>query len=308
MKRDFTPMLERIKDGQWALGDIDWDAPGAELVIGDEEFYPKLKAFMADLMWIEHIGARGFAGMAAQARDDTLKQIYTYFHAEEQRHANAEMALMRRWNMIGEDEIPEPNNNIRLAVEWLDRYADELPLAVLGTVIPMLEVALDGCLCKFLLEKVEDPLCHEVFAKINADEARHLTVDFQVMDELSMGRTRKAVVQTGGRLLNPRTIIGIAVYLPLLNKMRDNIVGMGLDEARLYKAMDRYAYMGGKGAAKNNPMFKIVSAHGKVMTDRTVGAYHTPVDAMVKLTDRYPKSWFKPLPSWFEDLTWRPKL
>jgi len=56
---DMEVMLAKIKDRQWALADIDWDAPGAE-TISDEQ-RPQLKAFMADLCWIENIGARGFA-------------------------------------------------------------------------------------------------------------------------------------------------------------------------------------------------------------------------------------------------------
>ena len=47
---DLEKMLAKVKASQWALADIDWDAPGAELVT--EEQWPKLKAFMADLMWI----------------------------------------------------------------------------------------------------------------------------------------------------------------------------------------------------------------------------------------------------------------
>ena len=91
---DLEKTLRRIKENQWALADIDWDAPGREMIT--EEQWPKLKAFMADLTWIEHIGARGFAAMAKKAPNDTLKEIYTWFHAEEQRHANAELALMQR--------------------------------------------------------------------------------------------------------------------------------------------------------------------------------------------------------------------
>jgi hypothetical protein len=34
----------------------------------------------------------------------------------------------------------------------------------------MLEVALDGALLKFLLDEVDDPVCHQVFEKINNDE------------------------------------------------------------------------------------------------------------------------------------------
>lgn len=123
---DLDKMLVRIKDSQWALADIDWEAPGADKI--SPEQWPKLKAFMADLMWIEHVGARGFAAMARKASTDTLREIYTYFHAEEQRHANAEMALMRRWGMLDGDELPEPNINLRLTIEWLDRYSDDMPL------------------------------------------------------------------------------------------------------------------------------------------------------------------------------------
>src|SRR5246500_1288585 len=186
-------MLAKIKDRQWALADIDWDAPGADTI--RPEFRPKLKAFMADLCWIENIGARGFSALAKKAPNPTLGEIYRYFHAEEQRHANAELALMRRWGMLEHGEMPEPNVNIRMAIEWLDRFADDMPLSVLGTVIPMLEGALDGALLKFLLDEVHDPVCHQVFEKINADESRHLAVDFQVLDMLGNARLRKLLIE-----------------------------------------------------------------------------------------------------------------
>ena len=67
---DLDKMLTKIKSTQWALSDIDWDAPGAELIT--DEQWPKLKEFMADLMWIEHVGARAFAALAKKAQDDTL--------------------------------------------------------------------------------------------------------------------------------------------------------------------------------------------------------------------------------------------
>ena len=98
MAIDMDAMLAKIKDRQWALADIDWDAPGAETI--SDEFRPKLKAFMADLCWIENVGARGFAALAKKAPTPTLAEIYRYFHAEEQRHANAELALMKRWGML----------------------------------------------------------------------------------------------------------------------------------------------------------------------------------------------------------------
>src|ERR1700716_2414111 len=156
MAIDMDAMLAKIKDRQWALADIDWDARGAETI--SDEFRPKLKAFMADLCWIENIGARGFAAMAKKAPTETLREIYRYFHAEEQKHANAELALMRRWGMLDGDEIPQPNINVKLVIDFLDKYSDDMSLSFLGTVIPMLEVALDGALIKFIMDEIDDPV------------------------------------------------------------------------------------------------------------------------------------------------------
>ena len=42
MTYDFDAMLQTIKDKQWSLADIDWDAPGAETIT--EEVRAKLQA------------------------------------------------------------------------------------------------------------------------------------------------------------------------------------------------------------------------------------------------------------------------
>jgi hypothetical protein len=304
MAVDLDEMLVKIKDRQWALADIDWDAPGAETIT--DEFRPKLKAFMADLTWIENVGARGFAAMAKKAPTANLAEIYRYFHAEEQRHANAELALMKRWGMLEDGEIPEPNVNIRLAIEWLDKYADDMPLSILGTVIPMLEVALDGALLKFLLEEVDDPVCHRVFEKINADESRHLAVDFEVLNLLGHANLRKLFIDFVGKTATPGLIIGAVMYIPLLNRMRNNIVGMGLQEERLYAAMNRFKKLGDRTrAAKRLPTYQVLKWHSDMVVDRS-HPYHLLADRMVWLSERYPRRLLRPIPSWFKELTYEP--
>ncbi len=122
---------------------------------------------------------------------------------------------MKRWGMLEDGEIPEPNVNIRLAIEWLDRYADDMPLSVLGTVIPMLEVALDGALLKFLLDEVHDPVCHQVFEKINNDESRHIAVDFEVLDMIGHAKARKLADRLRrSAIATPGLIIGAIMYVP----------------------------------------------------------------------------------------------
>ncbi len=303
---DLEKMLAKVKASQWALADIDWDAPGADKITAEQ--WPKLKAFMADLMWIEHVGARGFAAMAKKAPNDTLKEIYTYFHAEEQRHANAEMALMKRWGMLDGENIPEPNKNLKLVIQWLDRYSDDMPLEVLGSVIPMLEIALDGALCTFLLETVDDPVCHQAFAKINDDESRHLGVGFHVLEMQGHGPLYLKTLKALGTIADPRLILGVASYVPLLNRMRDNIIEMGLGEERLYAAMKKFERIGGRTQeGRNNPWYQIISRHGRMVVNRRNRMYHAPVDAMVKLTDRVPE-WVMPsrMPTWVKGITYKP--
>lgn len=197
---------------------------------------------MADFMWIEHVGARGAAAMA----------------------------LMKLWGMLDGVERPEPNTNIRLVVEWLDRCTDDQPLVVLGSVIPMLEVVLDGSLCKFVLEKVQVPACHEAFGKIKDDEPRRLGVDLHVLEVLDYGKPYPLGLRAVAQLMNP----------PLL---------LGMDEACLNISLRKYRTVGGRTQqGRNNPWFQIISRHGNWVIDRSNWLYHKPVDALVKLTDLIP--------------------
>ncbi len=304
MAIDMDVMLDKIKDRQWALADIDWDAQGAETI--SDEFRPKLKAFMADLCWIENIGARGFAAMAKKAPTPTLAEIYRYFHAEEQRHANAELALMKRWGMIDGDEMPEPNVNIRLAIEWLDKYSDDMSLSILGTVIPMLEVALDGALLKFLLDEVKDPVCHQVFEKINNDESRHLVVDFEVLDMIGHATARKLAIDFVGNIASPALIIGALMYVPLLNRALNEITEMGLDPERLRSAMKRFKTLGERGEQTwRVPTYQVLKLHSRMVVNPR-HPYHLLANSMVMLSDFYPRPLLKPIPSWFKELTHKP--
>lgn len=267
---------------------------------------PALTKFMADLVWIEHIGGRGFAALAKQAEDPTLVSLYRYFHAEEQRHANAEMALMHRWGMLEDGKIPEPNINLRMAIAWLDSSGDDLPISILSAVIPLLEVALDGALLKFLLDEVADPLCHAVFERVNNDESRHLAVGFEVMDRLG---SRPIYRDLGGLLrvvARPAMLPTLVLAVPLLSRMRDSLIATGLDEERLHEATRRYGQIGDRGeGTRRNPVFQVLKRYGNVLTDRS-HPVHLIADRMVTLSDHVP-SWLAPKPpSWAGDVSYEP--
>ncbi|MGH3467302.1 MAG: ferritin-like domain-containing protein [Thermocrispum sp.] len=306
MSYDFAAMLQTIKDKQWSLADIDWDAPGADTMT--DELRAKMRPFMADLVWIEHVGARGFASLAKKAPTPEVREIYRYFHAEEQKHANAELALMKRWGMLEESgAMPEPNINVKLAIKVLDDFGDSLPLTGLATLIPLLECALDGALVKFLLEEVHDPVCHEVFRHINSDESRHITVDFQVLELIGAGPAHKLAVETLGNL-KPQVIIGLlVVFVPLINKMRDNIVAMGLPEKKLYSAVKRFSSIGGRGEfTRRIPAFHVLKAQAEMVVDRSHAYHRYLADPMVKLTSKVPARLLGKPQSWTEEITHEP--
>jgi len=237
---------------------------------------------------------------------DELKQIYQYFHAEEQRHANAELALMRRWGMLEAGEIPVPNNNIRLVIEWLDHYSDDLSLPSLGTVIPSLETALDGALVKFLLDEVEDPLCHEVFRHINSDESRHLAVGFQVLDMLGGGPIRKILIDGAATILKPSVMLGLLIYSPLLTRMITNITAMGLSEEKLYNAVRRYETVGGRSTnTKRLPSYHVIRYHTALAITKAQ-PFQFFAETMGTVIDHFPIRVLGKVPSWSRELTSEP--
>lgn len=304
MTFEYSEMLKTIKDRQWALADIDWDAPGAELITDEQR--PTLKQFMSDVVWIEHVGARAFAAMAPKAPFEDLKNIYTYFHAEEQRHANAELALMHRWGMLEEGETPVPNKNIRLVIEWLDRYADDLPLTVIGSAIPALECALDGALLKFLLDEVHDPVCGEVFKNINNDESRHLAVGFQVLDQLGASPIHRHVIEMAGTLLRPDFALGFVLYAPLLARMMANIAAMGLSEEKLYNAVNRYSNVGDRSEnTRRLPTYHLMKYHMAIAIKQTQ-PFQYVAEKMGIAIDHFPTRVLGKVPSWTKELTYEP--
>jgi hypothetical protein len=304
MPLDLSRTLDRVQERQWALADIDWDAPGAELITDEQR--PKLAAFMADVAWIEQVGARAFAALARRAQDPTLAELYRYFHAEEQRHANAEIALMRRWGMLEGDEPPEPHISIRLAMDWLDRFADSLPLPVLGSAIPMLEVALDGALLKFLTEEVPDPLCQVVFDKVNNDESRHLAVGYHVLEVLGRDPLHVHARTLARVLLSPAMLTSLPAAMPLFSNARDSVVGMGLSEEKLYEAMARFEKLGDRQPmVRRNPSYLALKEFGKMVADRS-HPYHLLSDAVSGLVEHYPRWMLKAPPSWVHQLTPQP--
>jgi hypothetical protein len=145
-----------------------------------------------------------------------------------------------------------------------------------------------------------------VFEKINNDESRHIAVDFEVLDMIGRAGTRKLAIQFVGTVASPALVIGALMYVPLLNRIRNEIVDMGLEPERLYTAMKRFKILGErKESSRRVPLYQVLKWHSGMVVNPQ-HPYHLLANSMVRLSALYPRPLLRPIPSWFKELTYEP--
>jgi hypothetical protein len=279
---DTQAMLEKCDRLQWSIDDIVWDAPGADTVGQDDR--RALAGIMGDLYWIESVAAMVFGAMRDGTTDPELAAIFASFAKDEQRHADAELMLMRRWNMVGPSELPPSNASVGSLLDGLERGARFVHPAVFSAIIPFTELVLDGALVRHFEGMVHDPVASEVFHRINADEARHLAVDFYVLERFGQERS---LAENGLDLVraaaHPTVVYALLMgYLPLLLHSRDNLRRAGLEDEAVFRCVRKYIALGkrSRGVARH-PAYALFR-----LQSRWLAAGHTqPLDVLLYLSD-----------------------
>ena len=279
---DLSRLEQKCQRLQWDADDFDWEAEGADRVSDDQA--SALLPFMADLYWIECVAAVVFRSMAARETDPTRKAIFESFAADEQRHADAEHRLMVRWGIAGRRQRPRPNPNVAKLLETLERTADRVHPSVFAAIVPMTELVLDGALVKYLTRVVDDPLCQSVFDRINADEARHLAMDFYMLEYY--GKTYSLLSNTFEfvkSVFNPDGLYALFFgYFPTLARSRSSIERMGMDLEDVARAMERYVALGQRNKdIARHPAYAVMARYVSAITrgDDRFGS------ALLRLTD-----------------------
>jgi hypothetical protein len=176
----------------------------------------------------------------------------------------------------------------------------------MSSAIPALECALDGALLRFLLDEVADPVCGEVFNKVNSDESRHLAVGFQVLNDLGASPMRIHAIETVGAILDPRILLGALLYIPLLTRMMGNLTAWGLSEEKLYNAVTRYSNVGDRSEfSRRVPAYHILRSHLSATINRAQ-PFHFVSQRLGTVIDYFPTPVLGELPSWAGDMTYEP--
>ncbi len=230
MNLDLDHMLVQARKGQWSVDEIDWSAP----LQGADALSPRQRreAGLALLFTagLERQAARIFRLASRFADDERAREIYALFDADELRHAEAEIRLAGRYG-VGWRDVPLPTRAMFQAMshdlERNDRGLHEFSAAT----IVLFELALDGILIPTLRRQVTDPLQDEVFTRIDQDEARHLAMDYWLLDRKGQlfvaSGTEAALDQLLGRrsrsgrmLGHAQMVAGLIVLLTAFAAMR----------------------------------------------------------------------------------------
>jgi hypothetical protein len=181
MDLDLDHMLNQVRKGQWSIDEFDWSTPlaGAEnLTRRDRKEAGIALLFTAGL---ERQAARIFRLAAHFSDDPRAREIYRLFHDDERRHAEAEIRLARRYGAEWDDLPKAARAVFKQTARELDRNDRGVHEFSAATIV-LFELALDGVLIPTLKEMATDPLQDAVFRRIDQDEARHLAMDYWLLD------------------------------------------------------------------------------------------------------------------------------
>ena len=209
MDLDLDRMLEAVQAGQWSLDDLDWSQPlaGADRI--DARTRREAGRALVFTARLERQAARIFALAAEHADDPRAAAIYRWFAIDERRHADAEVKLAARYG-VAEDDLPRP---LHWAMRVLERNFDEPNRALhemTSASIILFELALDSLLIPSLKDLTDDAIQARVFRLIDLDEARHLAMDYWLLD-------RKGVQYAG---TSARTIFTRGVTPSTIDRLR----------------------------------------------------------------------------------------
>lgn len=219
-------MLTRCREGQWRLEDVDWSRPPKPL---SAEVEREVVQYFTDMAQIERLAGALFAEQRRRSKDPTLREIFTTFVIDEERHARAAERLAAHFDTRKLAAYrPSPS-----LVAFRPRFLDALrhvSAEVANAYIVGGELLLDIALLRSIDDFLGDETCHDVMKLINRDESRHVAIDYFMIDYYASPEwareneraPRKSAVELGraayafvGMLLTAKAFIRDVFVIPM---------------------------------------------------------------------------------------------
>ena len=180
-------MLRMCREGQWEVGDLDFDQTPRPMSVEDER---AVVQYFTDMAQIERLAAALFVEQQRRVEDPTLREIYGTFVIDEMRHSHVGQMLADHYDRR-RLEVYRPSRSLeRFFPHFIDaiRY---LPDDVANAYITSGELMLDIALLRSIDDFVDDGLSKQAMALINRDESRHIAIDYYMIGHYASDEYRR---------------------------------------------------------------------------------------------------------------------
>ena len=171
-------MLERCRAEQWTLRDLPFDISPRTLSRHDEE---AICQYFTDMSGIELLAGELFAVQRDKATDPVLREIFSTFVIDEDRHAEVAALLSRHYD-VHRYRRYEKNPHLRKFAKHFVKAARYLSPDLANAYITTGELLLDIALLRSLDAFVDDEMSHRAMRLINKDESRHIAIDYHMVE------------------------------------------------------------------------------------------------------------------------------
>ena len=178
---DLDRLLTNTRNGQWSVDDLDWSTPldDAASVTDEQRFDTAL--LLHYTAGFERQAARIFDLCSHYVDDPVAKEIYKLFYIDEIRHADAEVRLAERLGYRLSD-LPAALGDAFAHYETVWDTDAPLMYEFASVEILLFELSLDSITVPLVRSILPDALTSEVFRRIDIDEARHLAMDYWLLE------------------------------------------------------------------------------------------------------------------------------
>lgn len=175
---DIDRFLEKCRNGQWKIADLDWTVAPKTLKRDDEI---AIVQYFTDMAAIERLAGALFEVQRDLVEDPRLKKIFATFVADEERHALAAQKLADHYNVHLYKRYDVSPELAKFRPHFLSAIKYVSP-EIANVYITAGELMLDVALLRSLNDYVNDDMSNQVMDLINRDESRHIAMDYYMME------------------------------------------------------------------------------------------------------------------------------
>jgi len=285
---DLARMLDKCRNGQWKIDDLDWSVSPRSF---EREQEIAIVQYFTDMAGIERIAGDLFTEQASRAKDPALAAIFRTFVVDEIRHAECAERLARHYD-VHKYQSYSMNPHLVAFAPAFRQALRHLSPEMANLYVTGGELLLDVALLRSIDDFVDDAMSRQVMDRINRDESRHIAMDFFMTEEYALGRGSVLMHEQHPSLR--RRAGAVAAFAVALYHLRPFAQAVFLEpmavvdpsKARLDEAWKRIQLLIGRPEVKKRPLPRVIHGVQKVSSMPIVGrAFGSALGRLAGLPD-----------------------